>query len=158
MIEITDPTLFSLYIGLGMILSLFLAETLGVTAGGIIVPGYIALNLDDPSRIITTFVISSIVYLLIQLLGNFILIYGKRRIVLALILGFFFGSFFRTPEQNSFYNIDDLIVIGNIIPGLIANWMDKQGVIRTISTVLITACVTHLFIRTLFVYQILVIY
>ena len=50
MIEITDPTLFSLYIGLGMILSLFLAETLGVTAGGIIVPGYIALNLDDPNR------------------------------------------------------------------------------------------------------------
>ena len=45
--------------------------------------------------------------------------------------------------------------IGNIIPGLIANWMDKQGVIRTISTVLITACVTHLFFRTLFVYQIL---
>ena len=60
--------------------------------------------------------------------------------------------------QNSFFNIDDLVVIGNIIPGLIANWMDKQGVIRTISTVLITACVTHLFIRTLFVYQILVIY
>tara|TARA_Y100000588_G_C14178338_1_gene892437 strand:+ start:549 stop:1022 length:474 start_codon:yes stop_codon:yes gene_type:complete len=157
MIEITDPTLFSLYIGLGMILSLFLAETLGVTAGGIIVPGYIALNLDDPNRIITTFVISSIVYLIMQLLSKFILIYGKRRIVLALILGFLFGSFFRIPEQNSFFNID-LVVIGNIIPGLIANWMDKQGVIRTISTVLITACVTHLFIQTLFVYQILVIY
>ena len=29
-------------IGLGIILSLVLSETLGVTAGGIIVPGYIA--------------------------------------------------------------------------------------------------------------------
>ena len=115
------------------------------------------MNLDDPNRIITTFFISSIVYLIMQLLSKFILIYGKRRIVLALILGFLFGSFFRIPEQNSFFNID-LVVIGNIIPGLIANWMDKQGVIRTISTVLITACVTHLFIQTLFVYQILVIY
>ena len=157
MIEMTDPTLFSLYIGIGMILSLFLSETLGVTAGGVIVPGYIALNLDDPYRIITTFVISSIVYLIIQFLSNFILIYGKRRIVLALILGFLFGSITRTGGENILFNID-LVVVGNIIPGLIANWMDKQGVIRTISTVLITACVTHLFIMTLFAYKILVTY
>ena len=32
-------------IGLGMIISLILTESVGVTAGGLIVPGYIALNL-----------------------------------------------------------------------------------------------------------------
>ena len=32
-------------IGLGMVISLFLTETLGVMAGGIIVPGYFALYL-----------------------------------------------------------------------------------------------------------------
>ena len=42
---ISEP---GIYIGIGMVLSLFLTETLGVTAGGIIVPGYIAMNLDDP--------------------------------------------------------------------------------------------------------------
>ena len=35
-------------IGVGMVLSLILTETLGVTAGGIIVPGYIALYIDEP--------------------------------------------------------------------------------------------------------------
>ena len=35
-------------IGIGMVLSLIFTETLGVTAGGIIVPGYIALYMDDP--------------------------------------------------------------------------------------------------------------
>ena len=49
----------------------------------------------------------------------------------------------------------DLVVIGNIIPGLIANWMDRQGVVRTVSTVIITAGVTKLFIMTLVVYQII---
>ncbi len=34
-------------IGLGIILSLVLSEALGVTAGGIIVPGYIALFLHQ---------------------------------------------------------------------------------------------------------------
>jgi poly-gamma-glutamate biosynthesis protein PgsC/CapC len=145
-----------IYIGIGMVLSLFLTETLGVTAGGIIVPGYIAMNLDNPSRIIVTFGISLIVYLIIKVLSNFILIYGKRRLVLALLLGFFLGYFMRS-ENNILSGLMDMdfIVIGNIIPGLIANWMDRQGVLRTIFTVLITAGVTKLFIMTLSVYQII---
>ena len=49
-------------IGIGMVLSLFLTETLGVTAGGIIVPGYIALYLHDPIRVIGTFIVSLIVF------------------------------------------------------------------------------------------------
>ena len=145
-----------IYIGIGMVLSLFLTETLGVTAGGIIVPGYIAMNLDSPSRLIVTFGISLIVYLIIKVLSNFILIYGKRRLVLALLLGFLLGYFMRS-ENNILNGLmdTDFIVIGNIIPGLIANWMDRQGVLRTIFTILITAGVTKLFIMTLNVYQII---
>ena len=145
-----------IYIGIGMVLSLFLTETLGVTAGGIIVPGYIAMNLDNPSRLIVTFGISLIVYLIIKVLSNFVLIYGKRRLVLALLLGFLLGYFMRS-ENNIISSLMDMdfVVIGNIIPGLIANWMDRQGVLRTIFTVLITAGVTKLFIMTLSVYQII---
>ena len=145
-----------IYIGIGMVLSLFLTETLGVTAGGIIVPGYIAMNLDSPSRLIVTFGISLIVYFIIKVLSNFILVYGKRRLVLTLLLGFLLGYFMRS-ENNILSGLMDMdfIVIGNIIPGLIANWMDRQGVLRTIFTVLITAGVTKLFIMTLSVYQII---
>ena len=82
-----------IYIGIGMLLSLFLTETLGVTAGGIIVPGYIAMNIDSPFRLIITFAISIIVYLCIKSLSHFILVYGKRRLVLSLLLGFIFGYF-----------------------------------------------------------------
>ena len=49
------------------------------------------------------------------------------------------------------------MVIGNIIPGLIANWMDRQGAIRTISTVLITAGITKLAIMVLSMMQIIII-
>ena len=137
-----------IYIGIGMVLSLFLTETLGVTAGGIIVPGYIAMNLHDPFRVIITFCISIITFFIIQLLSKFILIYGKRRLVLSLLIGFSLGYLSRKwiiffPE-----NIN-LIVIGNIIPGLIANWMDRQGVIRTISVILITATIVQLIVMLL---------
>ena len=47
-------------------------------------------------------------------------------------------------------NIKSLAVIGNIIPGLIANWMDRQGVIRTLSVVLLTAVIVKLLVMILF--------
>ena len=139
-----------IYIGIGMVLSLLATETLGVTAGGIIVPGYIAMHLDSPSRLIVTFGISIITFLIIKLLSEFILIYGKRRLVLALLLGFLLGYLTRL-DNNVFSELTnmDLVVIGNIIPGLIANWMDRQGVVRTTCTILITASVTKLLILSL---------
>lgn len=155
---ITEP---GIYIGIGMVLSLFLTETLGVTDGGIIVPGYIAMNLESPERLVITFGISIITFLLIKLLSKFIMVYGKRRLVLALLIGFLFGYLSRSYLSNSEImitanlGIPDFIVIGNIIPGLIANWMDRQGVLRTISTVLIIAGITKLCIITLSIFHIL---
>ncbi len=76
-------------------------------------------------------------------------LYGKRRIVLALLLGFFFGYL----SRNYLYISDDigsLAVIGNIIPGLIANWMDRQGVVRTIAVVIMTSVIVKLMIMLIF--------
>ena len=135
MIEIT--------VGLGIALSLILTETLGVTAGGVIVPGYIALHLQNPDQIIMTFIASIIVIIIIRALGNFIFIYGKRRLVLTLLLGFIIGylsrNYFFSPIDTFSYE-----VIGNIIPGLIASWMDRQGIIRTISAIMITSVLVKL--------------
>ena len=149
---ISEP---GIYIGIGMVLSLFLTETLGVTAGGIIVPGYIALNLESPERLVITFGISIITFLVLKLLSKFIMVYGKRRLVLALLIGFLLGYLSRSENMiTAGLGTTDFIVIGNIIPGLIANWMDRQGVLRTISTVLITAGITKLCIMTISMLQI----
>ena len=148
---ISEP---GIYIGIGMVLSLFLTETLGVTAGGIIVPGYIAMNLESPERLIITFGISIITFLIIKYLSQFIMVYGKRRLVLALLIGFLLGYLTRS-ENNLVSSLTELdfAVIGNIIPGLIANWMDRQGVLRTICTVLITAGITKLIIMTVSIFS-----
>ena len=150
---ISEP---GIYIGIGMVLSLFLTETLGVTAGGIIVPGYIAMNLESPERLIVTFGISILTFLIIKLLGKFIMVYGKRRLVLALLIGFLLGYLSRSENMiTASLSTTEFMVIGNIIPGLIANWMDRQGVLRTISTVLIIAGITKLCIITLSIFHIL---
>ena len=130
-------------IGIGMVLSLIFTETLGVTAGGIIVPGYIALYMDDPIKIGVTFFISIVVFLMIKVLSNFIMIYGKRRLVLSLLLGFLLG-YLSKIYMSDISDIYDLSVIGNIIPGLIASWIDRQGILRTISVILITSSIVSM--------------
>lgn len=129
-------------VGLGIVISLFLTETLGIMAGGVIVPGYIALYLNDPMRVIGTFMVSLLAYGIVKLLSNFIFIYGKRRLVLSLLLGFLLGYL----SKIYFLGQEDIniAVIGNIIPGLIASWMDRQGVLRTISVILMTATTVQL--------------
>jgi len=135
-------------IGLGMVISLFLTETLGVMAGGIIVPGYFALYLHNPVKIIATLAISIVAYLVVYLLSKFILIYGRRRLILSLLIGFFLGYILRIILdstdilQNN--NWIELEYIGYIIPGLIASWMDRQGILRTTSVVLIVASIVNL--------------
>ena len=91
-------------IGLGIFLSLILSESLGVTAGGIIVPGYIALYLHQPMQVVVTFLVAILVWAIIQGMANVMFLYGKRRIVLALILGFFFGYI----SRNSIYLSQDI--------------------------------------------------
>ena len=131
----------SIAIGLGMVISLFLTETLGVMAGGIIVPGYFALYLQNPVQVLITFFISYITYLIIYFLSKKLLIYGRRRLILCLLLGFFLGYCFRLL----IFDLQlELNYIGFIIPGLVASWMDRQGVLRTTSVILIVSSIVHL--------------
>ena len=46
--------------------------------------------------------------------------------------------------------IGSVAVIGNINPGLIANWMDRQGVTRTLAVVILTAVLVKLAVMLLF--------
>ena len=130
-------------IGLGMIISLFLTETIGVMAGGIIVPGYFALYLQNPIQIVTTFLIGIVTYYIIYFMSKYLLIYGRRRLILCLLLGFLIGYILRLSISE--VNLD-INYIGFIIPGLIASWMDRQGIIRTMSVILIVASIVHLFL------------
>jgi poly-gamma-glutamate biosynthesis protein PgsC/CapC len=135
-----------LAIGIGMLVGLIFSETLGVMGGGLIVPGYFALHLQDFYSVLITFSIGVLSFLIVKFLSNYIIIFGRRRVILSLLIAFLIGLFFR----DYFY----LEYIGFIIPGLIASWMDKQGIIRTISVVLIESSIVHFFLMLIYIYSI----
>ncbi len=132
-------------VGLGVIISLLFNELLGASAGGIVVPGYIAMYLDQPMQIIGTLLVSLLTLGVIKIVSMFTLLYGKRRMVLAILFGFIFGWLSRNIifGSTSIYDLN-LQSIGYIIPGLIANWMERQGVVKTVSVMLIAAVIVRL--------------
>ena len=132
-------------VGIGLVLSLIFTETLGLAAGGMVVPGYVALMLHHPLRIVGTILVSLLTFSTIKYLSNYIFIYGRRRTVLVILVGFLFGWLSRELLiiQTNYLTLE-LQTIGLIIPGLIANWMERQGVIKTISTMVIAAIIIRL--------------
>jgi gamma-polyglutamate biosynthesis protein CapC len=133
-------------IALGLIISVIFSETLGLAAGGMVVPGYMALIIHEPLRIAGTFIISLITFYTIKILSNYMFIYGRRRTVLVILFGFIFGwlsrKLFIIPLANG--HTLEFQAVGYIIPGLIANWMERQGVIQTLSTMMVAAVLVRL--------------
>ncbi len=137
-------------VGLGLVLSLAFSETLGVAAGGMVVPGYVALMIHHPLRIVGTILVSLVTFASMKFLSNYMFIYGRRRTVMVILLGFLFGWLSRELLiiQTSAITLE-LQTIGLIIPGLIANWMERQGVVRTICTMIIAAVFIRLILMIL---------
>lgn len=132
-------------IGIGLVISLLFSEFLGIAAGGIVVPGYLALNLSDLVKVAATIGAALITFVIIRAMMSFMIIYGKRRTALMILVGFLMGSLLRHKVEFEVaqYAVD-LSVVGYVIPGLIAIWMDRQGVLRTICALLVAAVMTRL--------------
>jgi len=137
-------------IGLGLLISLLFSETLGLAAGGMVVPGYLALMVHEPLRIAGTLACALLTLGTLKLLSRYMLIYGRRRIVVAILLGFIFGSLSRDLLLIRFHDVPlDLRTIGFVIPGLIANWMERQGVLQTLCVMTTTAVLVRLLLMLL---------
>jgi len=139
--------MIELSIGLGVIFSLVFNEVFGAAAGGIVVPGYIALHLHEPLRLLGTFLVSFVTFLIIRLISQFVFIYGRRRLVLAILLGFIIGYISRQMIFYEMFSMDiRLQAIGFIIPGLIANWFERQGILKTVAAMLVAASFVRLLV------------
>lgn len=134
-----------LYIGIGLVVSLLYSEIFGVAPGGIIVPGYIALGINDPIVVGLTLAVSLLTFFIVRVLSTVMIIYGRRRTVLMILISFLLGSLVRaglgvgTPIGP--FEID---VVGYIVPGLLAIWMDRQGIVTTVSSAITASVLTRL--------------
>ena len=134
-----------LVIAIGLAMSLLYTELFGVAPGGIIVPGYLALAIPEPLTVALTFGVALLTFFVVRVLGTIAIVYGRRRNVLAILIGFGLGALARTlvgaGTPLGEFGID---VVGYVIPGLLAIWMDRQGVVVTVTSAVTASIATRL--------------
>lgn len=131
-------------IALGLVVGLLVYELSGFSAGGLIVPGYLALFLLEPWRVGVTVGLGLLTWALVRLLGEHLVLYGRRRFVCAVLLGFVLARAVEALPLPAVAGGADLRVIGFVVPGLIANDVAHQGVPATLITLLAVAALVRL--------------
>ena len=131
---------------IGLVVALLFIGITGVYPGGIIVPAYLVLFLEQPERLIGTLVVALFTWLCYQLASRFLILFGRRRLVFMILIGgtwTFLAALLLPvllPASMEFR------VIGWVIPGLIANHFERQGILVT--TAALVTVVTAIFFLT----------
>lgn len=136
--------LLTLSIGLGLTASLLYGELFGLAAGGMVVPGYIALYADKPVDVALTLLAALLTFGFLKGLSQIAIVYGRRRTALTILVGYLVGLSFRVWLDSQITPFAEGAIIGFIIPGLIAIWYQRQGVLETTLSLLTAAILVRM--------------
>lgn len=129
---------------IGLIIGIIFYELTDISPGGLVVPGMIAYYIYTPERILMTIIVSIISFLIVLILQRFIIVYGKRKFVIHILIATLLSYLFTLIGEE--LKIDFLLIpfIGFIIPGIISNEMSKQGPIKTLLALIIVSSLVGL--------------
>ncbi len=128
---------------IGVVLSLLFAEKTGIVPAGLVVPGYLALTMTEPAYIVLIFLASFVTYLIVMKgLSRYMILYGRRKFSLMLIVGIAVKVIFDYTIPIEAVQVSAIQEIGIIVPGIIANTIQRQGVMPTVATTLLLSATT----------------
>jgi poly-gamma-glutamate biosynthesis protein PgsC/CapC len=128
-----------------LLATLLFAGVTGIYPGGLIVPSYLVLFVDQPSRLLGTLVAAGLTLLCYKLASRFLIIFGKRMFVFMVLVGAVWTFCWLQVFPLLYPAALEFRVIGWVVPGLIANNFQKQGVVSTTGG-LVTVTVAVFFI------------
>jgi poly-gamma-glutamate biosynthesis protein PgsC/CapC len=134
-----------LAIGIGLVVSLLLSEVFGLASAGLVVPGYLALYLDQPARLGATIGVAIATWAAVRFgIARLVVLYGRRRFAVTVLTGYLLNA---ALEQLTLAWPDaslELRTIGYIVPGLIANTALAQGPLVTLGMTFLAAAAVRL--------------
>jgi len=135
---------------IGLVVAVLYIEIMDIYPGGIIVPAYIALYLDQPFRALATVLIAFLSLYCYKFLSRYLILFGKRRFVMLVLLGALWAQLWFLVVPHIFPTSFELKAIGWVIPGLLANNLEKQKYIPTLASLFTVAVITYFLTRLLF--------
>lgn len=108
----------------GVAISLLFVELTGLSPAGLIVPGYLALCLQTPWRIVYTLAVAVAAWGIAKLLGNVMILYGRRRFAVMVLLSFAIDLAVTSLGLLAY----DPGMIGVLVPGIMAQELELAGI------------------------------
>ena len=112
----------------GVAISLIFAELTGLSPAGLIVPGYIALSMQTPHRVVYTLAVAVAAWGCARLLSRWMILYGRRRFAVLVLL----ACAIDTAVSSLGLLPYDPGLIGVLVPGIMAQEMEKQGLVKSL--------------------------
>lgn len=119
---------------IGILVSMLFYEFTEISPAGLIVPAYMTLYLSQPGKIIYTLAISFATFIICKQLEKSMILYGRRKFSVMIIIAFLISLIVNQTGILQY----GMSTIGSIIPGVIANEFDKQGVTKSMLGLAIT--------------------
>lgn len=132
---------------IGILISSLFIELTGIYPGGIIVPAYFSVHLDQPLRIIGTIAASVIIWIVYRALALWLILFGHRRFALLLALSALLGMFSHHVLPTIWPAALELRIIGWVVSGVLANSFERQGVWRSLCGVAIVSVVIYFIVH-----------
>ncbi len=133
----------------GILLALLYVEILEIYPGGIVVPAYVALHLDHPERVLATLAVSLLSLYTYRVLARYLIVFGKRRFALLVLLGALWSQITVLLLPELIPAGTDIQIIGWIIPGLLANNLEKQRLVPTLASLVTVSVATYFIVGIL---------
>ncbi len=123
---------------LSVLLGFIGSEFLGILSGGLVSAGYISFYVNQPARVASTLLMAVAICLIVRALAHVMILFGRRRFILTMLVSILLTQILEAVLIVTSSVDIDMRIIGYIVPGLIANDMEKQGIFKTL--IMICAC------------------
>ncbi len=125
-----------------LLVTLIFCEITQLVPGGIVVPFYFALYLEEPVKIIATLISALVAVGVVRLLESVTILYGRRRFALYIIVGLLekvLFTYLYFGNTYLFYNLS--MTIGYLVPGILGNQIENQGCVKTLSSLAVVVLI-----------------
>lgn len=119
-------------IGLSLVASLLSFEIVGLSPGGLVVPGYLALVASRPEGLAVIAGAGLITLALVRVISEYVVLFSRRRFVCMVLVGLLCMRGLELVGAEMSHLMPEAVGLGYIVPGLLANDMEKQGILPTL--------------------------
>lgn len=112
----------------GILVSLLFFEFTEISPGGVVVAGYLAMQLQHPARIGITLLVAVLGYFALQGLAQVTILYGRRRFAAAILLCCALYAILTRANVLP----GDPGLAGYLVPGILVRDLERQGFGKTL--------------------------